>query len=1068
MSELCVISIFLKTIKSRWESNRKRNSLFLFLLIFISSLGFSQSSATIDTFTLEDVEIFPSRIDTFKVDLKGYPVYQSFDKLEWDFDTHVTTISQNKRGEILFGTNNGLVVFDGLNTYKFRDGLCDLKINCIFEDENENIWLGTDNGVSKFDGKYIICFEETVPWDISKILKGDIGNELGLWFYDTFAFGNIYHYRDGSWATYSSEILGFESKFMVVDTLDRLWTESEYDLYYSESGQWKEVCFDKKLCNNEAYDIDLHFSDKEGNLWLSTPMSLIIFNPFSQTVIKESDDAPIKIGHAWQGENGEIFISERSNAKTYQYDLAANSFSITQRQSRSSKREQFTDQFGVVHSSRWRKKPARFIPFLTDYKIQNRDILREGYGDVSMLPSSFLIDREGTKWFLGVECIFKYDKEKIIKYSFHHHSGFDYPYFAFPSHRSHAGLYKGKNRTTYLWDGNDGVLKFGDGHFRWLSFPYDRVGIDLKYSTQDFFVKEDTLVFMLPDTNQIYKCRGRDCVIITTDKTITANYYKKLQGDSIVIIHDEINSWLPERGYSVSIPFGFSSDDSGKVRYWSLADSYLYPEAKFSLLNIMDPMIKRRGVIHKPQSLQVYFSGFELPNTFIWVSISNTKLRRYRFRNQNLDDYTVESFDDLLRSESGPVIAISEAPNGNIWFVKRGLDFIEYDPRKDTEVLVPPIISLKQISLFNTALDWIDKDSLINQGIKFDEWKNYNYPPKNLTLPYDKNSVSFEFMGCHLKAPQDVQYQYRLETSARDTTWSLISKNREASFYNLGTGEYTFVVKACSGDGVWSEPLRYFFIIRPPWWQTPPFIFSSIGLLMVISLMSARRYGEIKRKIRERAIEELSSDLHDDTRNTIFTLQQLVEESQDQIHSPALMKDYLVRMQDYVLRINNDLQLFIKAVKDRKITLLDTILELQSNAVGAVFRFGQPDFYVKGVSKIETIFQDYPLSGLESREIQLIFKEAMTNAKKYSQSETVYFELAADGQRAIMSIADDGIGFDTNTKTDGNGLSNMKKRAGKINATLDIISSPGHGTKVTLILPLKSQKNSSFMNFLKL
>ncbi|MEO7393398.1 MAG: hypothetical protein ABIU11_00570 [Chitinophagaceae bacterium] len=52
--------------------------------------------------------------------------------------------------------------------------------------------------------------------------------------------------------------------------------------------------------------------------------------------------------------------------------------------------------------------------------------------------------------------------------------------------------------------------------------------------------------------------------------------------------------------------------------------------------------------------------------------------------------------------------------------------------------------------------------------------------------------------------------------------------------------------------------------------------------------------------------------------------------------------------------------------------------------------------------------------------------------------------------KIILSIKDDGIGFDTITKPSGVGLLNIKTRAALFNGEMDIISSPGNGCELTV------------------
>jgi signal transduction histidine kinase len=86
-----------------------------------------------------------------------------------------------------------------------------------------------------------------------------------------------------------------------------------------------------------------------------------------------------------------------------------------------------------------------------------------------------------------------------------------------------------------------------------------------------------------------------------------------------------------------------------------------------------------------------------------------------------------------------------------------------------------------------------------------------------------------------------------------------------------------------------------------------------------------------------------------------------------------------------------------------------------------------------------------------SREANLIFKEAMTNAFKYSEAKNVTLILTRDeGDGFEMSFEDDGVGFLTGDVEKSNGLQNIRERADRINAVLRISSVKNHGTKIIL------------------
>ena len=89
-----------------------------------------------------------------------------------------------------------------------------------------------------------------------------------------------------------------------------------------------------------------------------------------------------------------------------------------------------------------------------------------------------------------------------------------------------------------------------------------------------------------------------------------------------------------------------------------------------------------------------------------------------------------------------------------------------------------------------------------------------------------------------------------------------------------------------------------------------------------------------------------------------------------------------------------------------------------------------------------------------SREANLIFKEAMTNAFKYSRACNVSLTLVRNDDAFEMTFEDDGIGFYTGEIEKFNGLKNIRERADRINALLRIQSNKNTGTKIVLSFKL--------------
>jgi two-component system, NarL family, sensor histidine kinase DegS len=90
-----------------------------------------------------------------------------------------------------------------------------------------------------------------------------------------------------------------------------------------------------------------------------------------------------------------------------------------------------------------------------------------------------------------------------------------------------------------------------------------------------------------------------------------------------------------------------------------------------------------------------------------------------------------------------------------------------------------------------------------------------------------------------------------------------------------------------------------------------------------------------------------------------------------------------------------------------------------------------------------------------------IVQEALQNAHKYARGAQVAVRLARQDGKLRLSIRDDGPGFDPHEVARRAGRSNwglmsMRERAELIGARFSVASSPGHGTEVTVSLPIEA------------
>ncbi|RYZ32248.1 MAG: sensor histidine kinase, partial [Sphingobacteriales bacterium] len=98
---------------------------------------------------------------------------------------------------------------------------------------------------------------------------------------------------------------------------------------------------------------------------------------------------------------------------------------------------------------------------------------------------------------------------------------------------------------------------------------------------------------------------------------------------------------------------------------------------------------------------------------------------------------------------------------------------------------------------------------------------------------------------------------------------------------------------------------------------------------------------------------------------------------------------------------------------------------------------------------------DVVLSSATATHLFRILQEAINNAIKYAGASEIDIQLRQDGKDSmVVSINDNGQGFDTTQHSNGFGLRNMKDRAQRSGGKLAITSAPDKGTSVEVSVPV--------------
>ncbi len=118
---------------------------------------------------------------------------------------------------------------------------------------------------------------------------------------------------------------------------------------------------------------------------------------------------------------------------------------------------------------------------------------------------------------------------------------------------------------------------------------------------------------------------------------------------------------------------------------------------------------------------------------------------------------------------------------------------------------------------------------------------------------------------------------------------------------------------------------------------------------------------------------------------------------------------------------------------------INNIMEVTHNASGIVI-----NLHAHG-------FEEKKISDKLKLGIYRIIQEQFNNILKHADAQKIIIRLVQDKKKTVLSIKDDGVGFDTGKKAKGVGLMNIKTRASLFNGEMMVISSPGNGCELKVI-----------------
>jgi signal transduction histidine kinase len=106
-----------------------------------------------------------------------------------------------------------------------------------------------------------------------------------------------------------------------------------------------------------------------------------------------------------------------------------------------------------------------------------------------------------------------------------------------------------------------------------------------------------------------------------------------------------------------------------------------------------------------------------------------------------------------------------------------------------------------------------------------------------------------------------------------------------------------------------------------------------------------------------------------------------------------------------------------------------------------------------GSLEVELEIQDgIRLAPDEQIEVFRIVQEGLANARKHAHARRADVRIEERAGERFVSVVDDGSGFDEQEIAAGQGLKNMRARAASIGGGFRLVSTPGRGTALEVVL----------------
>lgn len=338
---------------------------------------------------------------------------------------------------------------------------------------------------------------------------------------------------------------------------------------------------------------------------------------------------------------------------------------------------------------------------------------------------------------------------------------------------------------------------------------------------------------------------------------------------------------------------------------------------------------------------------------------------------------------------------------------------------------------------------------------------------ENENLPYNRNSIQFEFIGLAYRSPDNVVYRYRMV--GIDNQWQHTNQ-RSLHYSSLPAGQYTFQVQARNKSGAWSKIATFSFSIQPALWET--WWFRSIGFISIGALLVwIAQWQAHRTKIKE--LEQLAVQ---------YRILQLEQQALQALMNPHFIFNALnsihryirtneeEQASDYLAKFASLIRMTFESTRSTCVVLEEELQRLELYLSLEQLRFGTKLTY-----RVEI---DPAIDVTDIRVPSMILQPYVENAILHGimpleESGHITIEIQQNETNLIVVVEDNGIGIKTSqanrqhhpTEHRSSGMLLTEERLRLLSrlASMDIVltisekpidANGRRGTRVEIIIPI--------------